>query len=454
MSMTRTSSLFGICLLTWLITPVAFGQQICVSPNGVFQQTSYAGSCGCGASCDGCRSCGKVHDGGTGTDGGGGRASVTDGGVTDGGGVGERGAPDYGLLAADSFGVTREALGASPGMIGDSLGGMSRMRISSAGQRRPYPDGQTDGPEFEYGTTIAIAGGDQRFYKICDNTSPIPTDRLFIDYQHFSNALVTADDSDANLDRAVLGLEKTFREGLWSFEVRIPFASGLDSDQARYDAGNLATEFGNVAFVLKRLFYMSPTLAASAGLGMVIPTAANATLSRYRDEGPVVTIENEAVYLKPFLGVLWTPNQRVFAQFFGQIDFDANGNTVTFSDLATMPGRAGVIQDQTLLYLDYSFGYWLYHDPCACRFLTGIAPMIELHYTTKLQDSDTVYPDSFTPDIVTNFYNRQDVLNMTAGLCFEVRGTSYLRVAAVAPLKDDGDRAFDGEINAQFVARY
>jgi hypothetical protein len=447
MSMTRTTSLVGICLLTWLISPVAFGQQISVSPNGVFRQTSYAGSCGCSASGSGCRSCGKVYDGGTGTDGGGGRASVTDGGVTDGLGVGEPGAPDYGLLAADSFGVTREALGATPGMIGDFFGGGYRMQILSAGQIYDPP---YNGSEFEHGTTVPIAAGDRRF-KIADNNRPIPTDRFFINYNHFSNAVVRADGRDADVDRAVFGLEKTFRDCLWSFEFRIPFAAGLDSDQAVSGADNLATEFGNVAFALKRLVYSSPTVAASVGLGMVIPTAADASLSPTPADPPVVTIDNEAVYLQPFFGVLWTPNERVFTQFFGQLDFDTKGNTVTFLRL---PGEAGVIQDQSLLYLDYSFGYWLFHNPCSCRFLTGIAPMIELHYTTTLQDSDIVFPSSSPSDVVTNVYNRQDVLNMTAGLCFEVGGSSYLRVAAVAPLKEDGDRVFDGEINMQFVARY
>ena len=435
----------AVVLSTWLLAPAVFGQQRSVVPGGVFQPVGYGGGCGC-AACDS----------GKGTGGGGGTARVTDGGGDGlGGGMGGGGvaegptAEDYGLLAGE-FGGFRGALSAAPDMIGDFFGGGYRMRMLSARQVYDPDYGQTD---FEHGATIPIAAGDRRF-KIADNNRPIPTDRFFVNYNHFSNAVIRSDGPGADVDRAVFGLEKTFRDGLWSFEFRIPFASGLDADQARFDGDNLATEFGNVAFALKRLVYGSPTLAAAVGLGMVIPTAEDATLSWTPADAPIVIIENEALYLQPFFGVLWTPNERVFTQLFAQLDFDTNGNTVRVPRWQGQGGTPGVIQDQSLLYLDYSFGYWLFRDPCSCRCLTGLAPMLELHYTTTLQDSDTIYPGLYQTDVVTNFYNRQDVLNLTAGLCLELRGTSYLRVSAVAPLKDDGDRVFDGEINAQFVARY
>ncbi len=45
------------------------------------------------------------------------------------------------------------------------------------------------------------------------------------------------------------------------------------------------------------------------------------------------------------------------------------------------------MQDQSLLFLDMSVGYWVYRAQNA-PFLKGVAPMVELHYTTTLQSPD------------------------------------------------------------------
>ena len=46
------------------------------------------------------------------------------------------------------------------------------------------------------------------------------------------------------------------------------------------------------------------------------------------------------------------------------------------------------LADQTLLYLDASAGYWWYQSTDDSG-LTGLASVLELHYTTTLNDADT-----------------------------------------------------------------
>ena len=107
---------------------------------------------------------------------------------------------------------------------------------------------------------------------------------------------------------------------------------------------------------------------------------------------------------------------------------------------------AGRYFDQDLLYLDVSVGRWIYRGSCA-NFISGIAPVVELHYTTTLQDTQSVAG-------VTNPFNRVDVLDMTAGVHVQIGALSNLTVAESVPLRQGGDRTFDNEFIVQFDRRF
>ena len=47
-----------------------------------------------------------------------------------------------------------------------------------------------------------------------------------------------------------------------------------------------------------------------------------------------MTIQNRSVHLMPFVGGLWTPNDRLFAIGYVQVDVDANGDPVAFGTTA------------------------------------------------------------------------------------------------------------------------
>jgi hypothetical protein len=343
--------------------------------------------------------------------------SESDGGDYSGGGGDS--APSYVNDLAQS------PLAMAPNMIGDFYGGYLTW------QEAAYIPQEG---------TVAVGGGDRRF-KINENNSPFPRDRVFFNYHHFQNALRCPNNTDRSLDRFVFGLEKTCLQDALSLELRVPFAVGLDSDQYA-DAAIEGTEFGNMALAAKGLLYVDDCQAFSAGVAVTLPTADDSQIA-YFDFGtssyqPFFRVENESVFLQPFVGYFVTLSECAFFQAFGQVDFDTNGSTVTDRD-----GLTGRLQDQTLAYLDGSFGYWLCRRPEA-HLVRGIAGLVELHYSSTLNDADVVSG-------VTNRDNRLDVLNLTSGLHFQLGTAGTLRVGAVAPLNDDaGDRMFDTEIFAQF----
>jgi hypothetical protein len=338
---------------------------------------------------------------------------------------------------APSFGATGAGYGAVPSMIGDFFGsGYNYSPTAFIGDQDP--------PQDAVGATPTPAGGD-RILKRSENFNPFPQDRFFFNYHHFHNALIDTNLDSYSLNRYTFGLEKTFLQERYSLELRVPFAGTISATQNVLDPDTDATEFGNLQLAFKGLLYNTRQFAVAAGLGLVFPTGRDSKVVRdFNGQSQTLAeFANESYLIQPYLGLFYQPRSRWFNVFLLQCDFDATGSTVTrFSD-------SGKLQSQSLLFLDYSTGYWVYRNPCqGC--LTGIAPMIELHYTTTMQDLD-LGPfggrNLFVEDL------RRDVLNLTGGLFFEF-GRSTLNLAAVVPLRDGTDKLFDTELGAQFVRRF
>ena len=344
-------------------------------------------------------------------------------------------------LLAGNFGATAGATGAVPSMIGDFFGNNYVYAFTNPN-----------------GTTVATAGGDRRF-KYAENTNPFPTDRVFFNYHFFEDPLLDSLGRSRDVNRFTFGLEKTFFDELVSVEFRIPFAAALNSEQTADPQNAMATEFGNLALAIKGLMYQNECTAVAAGLGMVFPTGDDSVVSS--PGRTFITFENNSVFLQPFIGIYSAPTERLFHQFLAQVEFDVNGSDVIIpgnSPLSINSDEDEVsrLYSQTLLYLDYQVGYWLYRDRCAC-FLTGVAPLVELHYTSTLQNLD-LGPFG-TGGVVTGQSRgifvedlRRDVLNLTSGVYLELFESTSVKLAAVAPLLED--RVFDYELGLQIVHRY
>lgn len=309
-----------------------------------------------------------------------------------------------------------------------------------------------------------LAGGTNRT-KIIENNHSLPQDRVYLLYNHFHNAITTDEfalpTADANgittnlnvfarrriqsLNRYTLGFEKTFEGGQSSAEFRLPLIGDLENPGG-FDSQSQGGNVGNFSMILKRLFFTTDDFAVAMGLGINLPTGSDAT-GRVGDVG--YEVNNEAVYFLPFVGVAGSPLDDAFYQAFAQLDIAGWGNPTQISDFRGSR-EIGTINDQTLLFLDATSGVWLYRNPNSR--LAGLASILELHYTTTLQDADlvgTVAGRYNSLLVFGNCLNQLDILNGTVGLHTVLQNGTTIRVGGVFPLQNGEDnRLFDAEVQA------
>jgi hypothetical protein len=135
----------------------------------------------------------------------------------------------YGRTAASE---PSSRLAGTPNMFGDSENGGHGLFVS--------------GPGGFSQSTSPLAGG-SRDIKIAENDNCLPQNRVFFLYNHFQDA-DSVDNTPAGgpavhrsipIDRYTIGFEKTFCDGLWSYELRMPFSGGF---------GYQSTDFSSFAW--------------------------------------------------------------------------------------------------------------------------------------------------------------------------------------------------------------
>ncbi|HEY2761106.1 MAG TPA: hypothetical protein VGI75_10190, partial [Pirellulales bacterium] len=226
--------------------------------------------------------------------------------------------------------------------------------------------------------------------------------------------------------------------------IKAPLDGGLNSIQSSNNttAGNEGTIFGTLAITPKMLLYQDQQRALAVGMAIGLPTSPDFLVQQAQP----LRVRDETVHLAPFLGLLLAPNDTWFSITYLQFDFAADGDSVIIGGI-----DQGKLHYPTLMYVDSSLGYWLFHSgsyDAQRGWITGVAPMIELHYTTLLQNAEGVGP-------VNPLTLRADSLNMTGGLYFQIGPLSSLLVGGVAPLRTDlGDKEFDAEVVVEFNRRF
>jgi hypothetical protein len=287
----------------------------------------------------------------------------------------------------------------------------------------------------------SAGGGVVGRIKMAENSSPMPRDRIFFNYSYFHNVPLFPGGVDVN--RFTPGFEKTFLDGMASFEMAVPFATTLDSNifaDGATDTSNM--EFGNLTMALKGLLYRSEYWATSAGLAVAVPTASDIRVQTVGGT-PLARIDNQSVHLMPFIGSLYTPNDRFFAQGFMQFDVAANGNPVYVNTTGAGLERVGRQNDPAFLYSSIGAGYWLYRSPNPyVTGLTGMAGMAELHYSRSLESTDVITAGNFR---IGSHARNVDVLNVLVGTSFWFGHNKSLALAYATPIGNSTDRAFDGE---------
>ena len=326
---------------------------------------------------------------------------------------------------------------------------------------------------------------------------------------------------DYSVETYTFSLEKTFFNGWASAEIRVPFNTGLSSNldlsagtitgpaegggynvhpTPEQSLGSTGTQFDDITVILKGLFYRTDKLALSAGLAMGTPTGADTTVNIVDFTGPsgtpaatverdrLIHIDNETWSLSPFLAGLYTPNDRLFAQGFLQFEFPLNSSTINYTEttpvgsllpISSIPSSLITyptlntpftvkeqISEQSLMHLDVGGGYWLMREPSR-TWLTGIAPTLELHYTSTLTSASVVQLPADTlfqidsssakptlvqeqPPRIGNLNGQLNILDLTAGTTFAFGKRATLATGFSFPLLGSPDRTFDWEFHLQF----
>ncbi len=345
-------------------------------------------------------------------------------------------APSYDQLASAAP-FTR--LASVPNMFGDFFAPGMKIHQSYDSM---YDPSLFDSESSPYPVANLPLGGAVRRIKIAENNKALPMDRVYFMYNRFENALEasTMDQwghvrSDP-VDRYTFGAEKTFCGGWNSIEIRMPFVDRYGYEAT--DMGIIGGPVGNLGVSLKQMIYASRCMALALGLGIETPTGSNVRGLL----GPTpYTLHNDALHLSPWVGMLMLPCDRVFFEMFLQWDVATNSNRLTVDGT-----QVGKLDDQNLMYVDLLLGYWLYQN-AAARWINGIAPVIEFHYTTTLQDTDLV-----TVNGVDSLYyhfinpeNRVDVANFNVGLHTQL-GLTTVSVAGAFPLRGGSNKLFDAEL--------
>ncbi len=342
--------------------------------------------------------------------------------------------------------LARARIARSPEMFGDQFVGSP---LIVDGLLAP------DSTFFEFGTLSAPGSVNAFSHKISENNHPLPRDRVFYTFNYFDEALkfdsafdgfFGAASNSQSLLRHTLGVEKTFHDGNSSIEVRLPFNTGTSysrtvaPDALGYDGGTL----GNLLLTAKTLIYDGDQFIMSTGLGVIAPTGAD---TKIRVNSTLVTVDNSAVYLSPFVGALWTPNDEWFVMGFGQIQFSTGGDPVFVRDNSlSLNERSGVLTAPHVLSLDLSVGRWLFRDR-RDALVQGMALIGEVHQFTALQDNDRISAPTFVGPRSSFQNERLYLTTFTFGVHNQLAGNSTLRIAGVMPVDN---RYFDGELIVQF----
>lgn len=291
----------------------------------------------------------------------------------------------------------------------------------------------------------ASSGGVGRT-KIAEGGTVLPQSRVFFRYNHVQNVAFT--NTGSNLNRFTPGFERSLLGGLASFELRAPFATDATTTYA-YDTGAFSngtdTRFGNLTLYAKALLHQSERLALSGGLGIALPTAHDIDVN-YANGTSLLQVRNEAVHLQPFLGALFTPNNRFYAQGFVQYDASASGNSVAINATGTGLQNVGKLTDPNSIFFDAGIGYWLYRSDERSG-LTGIIPTVEVHQNSSVQDGDLITSGPFQ---VGNFGGSTSTTSIVAGSTLEFGSRTQLTAGYATPIGGGADRQYDGAFQIGF----
>lgn len=282
------------------------------------------------------------------------------------------------------------------------------------------------------GVPVQFAGGSiyhKHFSNVTVNNSPFPRDRIYFEYGYFNQTvlqrqLFSPAGREFGMHTYRLGLEKTLFEGMMSVELIVPFLFTNNSEiPSRFSSldDRTTTEFGKLAFGTKVLICDNGRWALSGGLRVEAPTDDGIT---FPAEFPGFEAKNDDWLFTPYLAAVYRKDRR-FLQTFAGYRIKSSDLNEEFFGTTTGTWHAS----PNSLLVSMSGGVWMYENPCA-RVVTGLAPMLELHYLT------TTEPPA-TDGVITTATHGENtsMLNITAGLTAKVGESGTAMVGCSVPLR-------------------
>ncbi|MGO9600445.1 MAG: hypothetical protein ACLP7Q_20860 [Isosphaeraceae bacterium] len=255
-----------------------------------------------------------------------------------------------------------------------------------------------------------------RGYKMADNQSPRPQDRVFIAFNYFDNLLQspTTGLRDVQVYREFFGLEKTFFDQRASVGLRMPLNS-ISAKGTMPGLGGSSTAVGDLTVFFKGIVCQDRKSGnlLSAGLAVTTPNSPSGFAGAHFAQSIRTTS------LQPFVGYIANFGDW-FVQGFSGTNVPTDGRVVT------------------MYYNDVGVGYFLYRAADPEALIGAIVPTMEVHVNTPLNHrvSHAVGAAPGTPDVV----------DLTFGASVALGRRAILSAGVVDPVT--GPRPYDLEVVA------
>jgi hypothetical protein len=329
--------------------------------------------------------------------------------------------------ATDAFAQASEGGSApeasfQPGFMGDLIGiSATRFVVLNNNGGNGFGGGGFGPTTAVLRVPIAARSGD---FKMADGESPRPQDRIYYDYNFYNDVNRTVNAASGQVfqvNRHIIGLEKTFLNGDASVGLRLPFVSvsgvpGLEDSR-----------FADMSIVTKYAFINDPQggRLVSAGLVVTVPTGGGIPVDLPNPVTGIIDGSNPTtIYettLQPFVGAIRTLTPNLYAQGFSSVIIPTDS------------------RDVTILTGDVGLGYWLYRNP-ADRFVQALVPVIGLHTNTPLNKGPNAVPIGFSQQT-----------NLTGG-AYVVLPRSTAGFAVCVPLV--GPKPYEIEYAVNYLFRF
>lgn len=314
---------------------------------------------------------------------------------------------DGGAMAGAAAGAGGAVAGGGGEGGGGGLASGAPNMIGDVGSRGSYLERGNSPPGGRNGSPIA----GQAAFRIVENESARPADRIFFGFNYFDN-LGLAGNNTYDLYRGVVGFEKTLLSGRASFGARLPV-------QVRDGGtGNSIDGFGDLTVIAKYAL-LADTVGnnyLTGGIAVTLPTG--------RDQPLAGGGNLDSTLVQPWVGFVVTSGR-----------FIVQGYSSVVLPTKTI--------DTRLLTNDLGVGYRLWSNPCPDATLTAIVPVLEAHLLTPISNIGVGNVQNGTAQVGT-----PDQLVLTVGTHFGLWNRSWVTLAAGTTVT--GTRLFNWEGVVQY----